>query len=75
MKLKKINLISITDRELSEKQMNCLSGGTCCTCACAYENRGGSTTNANFNANTQNGHYDDTYNCSSNETMSYHINC
>jgi natural product precursor len=56
--MKNIKLNAIEANKLKEKQMNNLKGGspgTCCGCACAYANQGGSSDAANGNANKASG--------------------
>ncbi|MGQ1911716.1 TIGR04149 family rSAM-modified RiPP [Marinifilum sp. RC60d5] len=43
--------------KLSEKQMSKMHGGASCTCGCFYADSGGSSTNANGNANAAGGLY------------------
>jgi natural product precursor len=51
--MKNLKLNQIAERDLSEKQMNAIKGGTgdCCGCACAHANSGGSSEVSNGNAN------------------------
>ncbi|MDR2562831.1 MAG: TIGR04149 family rSAM-modified RiPP [Prevotellaceae bacterium] len=57
-KLKKLKLNAVNERELAEKQMNVLKGGSTATCGCAcwYANYGGSSNAANSAANHQHGY-------------------
>jgi natural product precursor len=77
MLLKKIKLNNLAMQELSKASMDLILGGTCCTCACAYYGYGGSSTSDNNTANTQNGHYDDSYECpgGGEPSTSEHMTC
>lgn len=49
--MKKMNLGSIELEMLKEKESKNLVGGNSCGCGCAYANSGGSSMDANGNAN------------------------
>ncbi|GHV34153.1 hypothetical protein FACS1894178_1100 [Bacteroidia bacterium] len=56
--MKNLKLNKLEERNLSEKQMNHIKGGSpgdCCGCGCAYENQGGASVAANGNANQAGG--------------------
>jgi natural product precursor len=54
-KLSKLKLNALNEQDLAEKQMNALRGGRYCACSCLYANSGGSSINANMNANYNTG--------------------
>ena len=54
-KLKKLKLNALSEVSLEDKEMKALKGGTCCTCSCYWENRGGSDSNDNMKANYKTG--------------------
>jgi natural product precursor len=52
--MKNLKLNALEKREMDDKQMRAVKGGKpgeCCGCACAYANTGGSSIEANGNAN------------------------
>ena len=51
MKLKRLKLSDLSDKSLKDKEMNALRGGNCCTCSCYWEDRGGSSSMDNLDAN------------------------
>jgi natural product precursor len=56
MKLKELKPNKLSNRNLNNRQMNHLkggSGGNVCGCSCYYENSGGSSTMMNGGANYQ----------------------
>jgi natural product precursor len=73
MNMNKLKLTKLAERQLSEKQMNAVIGGSAqggyrgiydnkldtwsrlCGCSCAYESKGGSSTDDNKNANYNGG--------------------
>nr|WP_314750366.1 TIGR04149 family rSAM-modified RiPP [uncultured Porphyromonas sp.] len=57
MELKKIKLNKLSDDALAQRQLKALKGGAQCICACAYANRGGSSTMDNGLANRDSGRY------------------
>jgi natural product precursor len=50
-KLGKLKLNVLSENNLLEREMNVLRGGRFCTCACAYANKGGSSSSDNRSAN------------------------
>lgn len=51
MKIKRFKLNALSAEGLRQKEMNAIVGGNTCGCSCAYEGQGGSSTNANMQAN------------------------
>lgn len=51
MELKKIKLNMLSELTIQSKAMNALRGGNCCDCSCYYEDKKGSSSNDNMNAN------------------------
>ena len=49
--MRKIRLDTLEKNQLDARAMNAVKGGNICGCACAYEDRGGSSTTDNSNAN------------------------
>ena len=56
--LNKIKLNTLSDENLSEKQMREIKGGTsnACYCSCYYQGNGGSSSHDNCNANNSSGY-------------------
>ena len=73
-KLSKLKLISLSEANLEDKEMNILNGGCSCGCGCLYEGAGGgSSTAVNMVANSQGGLHSSSYShsCSCGATGSY----
>lgn len=58
MKLQKIKLNKLAENSLANREMKELKGGNyCCSCSCAYANNGGSSIDANRDANMDYGYH------------------
>lgn len=49
--MKKIKLIELEKHQLTHQAMNTIHGGASCACSCYYAESGGSSIDANGNAN------------------------
>jgi len=57
MKIKRINLAAISEERVDRLEMDITIGGKECSCACHYEDKGGSSTQDNKMANYASGYY------------------
>lgn len=49
---KKLNLTTLSDAIMKDKEMSAILGGSnCCTCSCYWEGKGGASSEDNMNAN------------------------
>jgi natural product precursor len=55
MKSKNLKLNVLASENLSKVELNQVKGGTGCGCGCCYEENGGSSTDANGEANAKGG--------------------
>lgn len=55
MDTKRLKLNKLSGDALAQRQMKGIKGGTLCQCACAYANKGGSSTQDNGTANRNEG--------------------
>jgi natural product precursor len=60
-RLKKLELVQLEGKELSQVGMKNVKGGWPCSCGCCYQGSGGSSTANNADANGDSNKY--SYNC------------
>jgi len=61
--MKNLKINNLAQQNLSNKEMTAVKGGTCndiCGCGCLYANSGGSSIQANGNANKAGGKWSET---------------
>ncbi len=51
MNMKSLKLNAVESCKLTQKEMNCVKGGWSCSCSCYYAGNGGSSIEANGEAN------------------------